>query len=66
MKSFTTRQSWAVGQQGQLWQGRFYDRVMRRSDDVRAIAQYILQNPVRGGLVDEPAAYPWSGMLDPL
>jgi len=44
-----------------LWQPSFYDRVLREQDDARAVARYILENPVRGGLAREPGDYPFSG-----
>jgi REP element-mobilizing transposase RayT len=66
LKSFTTRQSWGLGYRGALWQARFYDHIVRRSEDGKRIAQYILENPVRKGLVETVEAYPWSGMPDPL
>ena len=65
-KSFTTRQSWGLGYQGQLWHACYYDHIMRRSEDGTRIAQYILANPVRKGLVETVDAYPWSGMPDRL
>jgi putative transposase len=66
IKVFTTIESWTLGYQGQLWQDRFYDHVLRRAEDARQIAEYIRQNPVRTGLVEDPEAYPYSGFLDPL
>jgi putative transposase len=65
-KSFTTRQSCGLGYRGSLWQARFYDHIVRRSEDGKRIAAYILGNPVRKGLVETVDAYPWSGMPDPL
>jgi REP element-mobilizing transposase RayT len=66
MKSFTTKRSWELGYRGQLWQPRFYDHVVREGDDAEAIAVYIVNNPVRKGLVEEARDYPYSGYLDPL
>src|SRR5689334_18919073 len=34
-----------------LWQPGSHDRVMREHDDARLVVRYILQNPVRAGLV---------------
>jgi REP element-mobilizing transposase RayT len=65
-KTFTTRQSWQFGYDGALWQERFYDRIVRRSEDGQAIARYILENPVRKSLVGEIDRYLWSGTPDPL
>ena len=36
---------------GPLWQPGFYDRALRREDDRKAVARYILTNPLRAGLV---------------
>jgi putative transposase len=46
---------------GRLWQEGYHDRVLRREDDIREIARYILNNPVRAGLVVTPAEYPYLG-----
>lgn len=66
LKSFTTRKSWGLGYRGQLWQDRSYDRILRRTESGRRVAEYILHNPVRKGLVSEAEAYEWSGTPDPL
>lgn len=65
-KSFTTHQSWKLGYRGALWQARFYDHIVRKSEDGIRIATYILENPVRKGLVAEAQEYRWSGTPDPL
>jgi hypothetical protein len=49
------------------WQKQAYDHVLR-SDEVShnafsAIAHYILQNPVRAGIVEYAADYPFSGCV---
>ncbi len=44
-----------------LWLPSFYDRVVRRGDDAREIALYILDNPVRAGLMNSGEAWPYSG-----
>ena len=44
-----------------LWQEGYYERVLRRDEDVGDIARYILWNPVRAGLVRTPAEYPYIG-----
>ena len=65
-KRYTTRQSWGWGYRGALWQTNFYDHIVRPSEDGTRIAEYVLANPVRKGLVVEEADYQWSGMPDPL
>jgi putative transposase len=54
------------GWQGPLWQSRSYDHLIREDEDLVEIAAYILANPVRKGLSNEPDAYEWSGMPEPL
>jgi putative transposase len=44
-----------------LWQEGYFDRVLRPGDDARAVARYIVANPVRAGLVHRPEDYPYSG-----
>ena len=46
-----------------LWQQSFYDHALRKAEDVLDVAAYIFENPVRAGIVDDPADYPWSGSL---
>jgi len=65
-KSFTTKQCWEKGWRGKLWQDRFYDHVLRRSEDAMSVVQYILENFERKGLVTEWESYPHAGMLDPM
>jgi putative transposase len=44
-----------------LWQEGYYERVLRRDEDVRDTARYILWNPVRAGLGPTPAEYRYLG-----
>ncbi len=46
------------------WQKSFYDHVFREDDDLRKHIRYILNNPVRRGLVDNWKDYKFSGSLD--
>ena len=65
-KGKSTRASWAHGWQGRLWQPRCYDHLVRRSEDLVAIAKYVLGNPVRKGLAETSGDYRWGALLDPL
>ena len=49
----------AVG--GRLWQAGYHDRVLRRDDDLRIVARYVLENPIRAGLVTIATDYKHSG-----
>ena len=44
----------------------FYDHIIRKDEDVAKHARYIAANPVRGGLVDEWDAYPYTYAIEEL
>ncbi|MDY6823615.1 MAG: transposase [Thermodesulfobacteriota bacterium] len=46
-----------------LWQKSYYDHILRKDEDVREVVRYILANPLRKGMVERPAAYPYAGSL---
>jgi putative transposase len=48
-----------LGHVGTVWQEESFDRVLRSSDDVGAKMLYVLQNPVRRGLVSDWRQYRW-------
>jgi putative transposase len=50
----------------QLWQKNFYDHVIRKDELLIKVAEYIINNPVRKGIVTEWKEYPYSRMIDPL
>ncbi|WP_097305084.1 REP-associated tyrosine transposase [Pseudomonas chlororaphis] len=62
MCRFKSRSSLAVNRalntQGRLWQKGYHDRALRRDEDLKVIARYIILNPVRAGLVQRPGDYP--------
>ncbi len=43
---------------GTVWQRGFYDHALRREEDIRQIARYIVANPLRAGLVAKIGDYP--------
>ena len=47
-----------------VWQKNFYDHIVRKEQSLRRIAEYILNNPVRRGIVGTWDAYPFSKMVD--
>ena len=58
---------------GTLWEGRFRSTVVEADRYLLACMRYIELNPVRAGLVEDPAAYRWSSyrhqvglLVDPL
>ena len=48
-----------VGQKGKVWQDESFDRAMREVENVRGKMEYMLGNPVRAGLVQNPFDYKW-------
>jgi putative transposase len=44
-----------------LWQRGYYDHILRREEDLVVAADYIWGNPVRKGLSETIADYPFSG-----
>jgi len=65
-KGKATNRSWTVGWRGKLWQPRYYDHIVRSQESLLEIAEYILSNPIRRGLVERAEDWPWSGYLHPL
>jgi len=60
-----------MSQQGSLWQRAYYDRAVRKDEDFRQVARYIIANPLRAGLVQDVGDYPhwdciWMGDRDDL
>ena len=44
--------------QGTFWQRGFYDHAIRKEEDLRIAARYIVANPLRAGLVEVIGDYP--------
>lgn len=47
-----------LNRQGALWQKAFYDHALRKDEDVRDVARYVVANPLRAGLVENIGDYP--------
>jgi REP element-mobilizing transposase RayT len=59
VKGFSARELNArLGGEGQFWQEGFHDHALRREEDLRAAARYVVANPLRAGLVRSVADYP--------
>ncbi|MGA7437159.1 MAG: transposase [Luteibacter sp.] len=58
-RSRVTRAFRAEGRTSPLWQRAFQDRALRRDEDIRAVARYIVANPLRAGLVNHVCDYPY-------
>ncbi len=64
-KSFTTNASWELGCRGTLWQKSSYDRVLDMEKPFCEVVQYVLDNPVRKGLVADWMHWPYARIADP-
>lgn len=65
-KSYTTRVAWSHGWEGRFWARSYYERVMRSERAFRETCRYVLDNPVRAGLVTQGEEYEFLGLVDPL
>jgi putative transposase len=62
-KNLVQRAAWRLGLHGTFWQKRFWDHFLRQDEDIETVVHYILNNPVRAGLVSDWRDYPYSGSL---
>src|SRR5262249_30273168 len=49
----------ALQRSGKIWQTESFDHLVRSSESLDSKIQYVLENPVRRGLVDRWEEYPW-------
>jgi putative transposase len=63
MNDFKQRTAYARKQASgnRLWQQGYYDRVLRPEDDRLRVIAYLLENPLRRGLVHDLRDYPFWG-----
>ena len=47
----------------ETWQEGYFDRVLRSDEATEVVVRYVLDNPVRAGLVETAEDYPFSGAL---
>ena len=61
--SHTAREANRIaGSRGQIWQRGYYDRAIRKTEDINSIFEYIHYNPVRQGLVQVADEWPYSSI----
>ena len=53
----------SVNKLGVRWQKDYYDHVIRTREDIASQVRYILDNPVRKGLVSSWQEYPFKGSI---
>ena len=42
-----------------VWQRGYHDHALRKEEDVKSVARYIVANPLRAGLVENIGDYPY-------
>ena len=63
LKSYTAKQVKTIlAREGAVWQEQYYDHAVRKSENLIEVVLYMLNNPVRSGLVKDFHDYPfwWS------
>ncbi len=61
LKGWTARQcNLALGRQGQFWQHESFDHVIRSQAEWERIVNYVMNNPVKAGLVGDQQSWRWS------
>ncbi len=61
LKRHTARQANLIlGREGAFWQDESYDHVIRDGEEYIRIINYILENPVKAGLVSRCDEWPWT------
>jgi REP element-mobilizing transposase RayT len=48
----------SASRDNRIWQKGFYDRALRRDEDIRVVARYTIMNPVRARIVSRIWDYP--------
>ncbi|HEY3093456.1 MAG TPA: transposase [Vicinamibacterales bacterium] len=46
-----------------LWQRSYFEHVLREDEAMVGVARYLLENPVRAGIVERPEDYPYLGSM---
>lgn len=59
-KSYTTNQYRRLTGATRLWQESGHDHVCRATETAEAVLAYIVENPVRAGLVERWQEWPWT------
>jgi REP element-mobilizing transposase RayT len=57
---YTQRTNRRHGSEGHIFQGRFHAVLIERQTHLLEVSRYVVLNPVRAGLVKDPASWRWS------
>ncbi|MDZ7644075.1 MAG: transposase [Woeseiaceae bacterium] len=59
LKSYTSKQLASMGVSPPVWQRGYHDHAIRDEKDYAIRISYLIDNPVRAGLVTRPDEYPY-------
>jgi putative transposase len=59
---FAQKANWRRTERGHVFEGRYKSVLVQTESHLLEVHRYIAMNPVRAGLVQEPAAWPWSSV----
>ncbi len=59
----STNALWKTGWEGRMWQPHGFDVLLESEEAVLEAGEYVLNNPVRAGLVEAAEEWPWAGQL---
>lgn len=65
LKKYTAGESNKIlSRSGQFWHRESYDHVIRNANEYKNIINYVVQNPVKAGLVDDFKKWKWTYISD--
>jgi len=65
LKKYTASESNKIlKRSGQFWQNESYDHIIRNATEYTNVINYIINNPVKAGLVDDAANWKWTYIAD--
>ena len=59
LKSYSSQRLAAAGVSTPVWQSGYHDHALRDDEDYRVRVRYLIENPVRTGLVERIEDYPF-------
>jgi REP element-mobilizing transposase RayT len=62
-KNLAQREAWRLGVKGAFWPTSFWDHFLRGDERLEHAIEYVLNNPVRSGLVARWCDYQFSGSI---
>jgi putative transposase len=65
-KQWTAKRMIAAGAQGPIWQPQFFDHLLRSNESYANKWAYVVENPVRAGIVARRDEWPYAGEIAPL